>query len=176
MAAIKLTVVLLLLPFLVPAQHLCGIFATREDFINNVITYQFDDCAVKLRMNKDIVAVHKGSRLKFDFRFIFGYTDGKDLYRAYGVKSIWTDQGYYKVIYDKDLIIYKRTVSDYRSNKQTHYYFSLSKDSPILPLRKKFYSSVKNNFRMEFSALRKAVDHLDLPGKSNVVLFARAGK
>jgi hypothetical protein len=143
------------------AQSPCGVFATQEDFLANRVTYSVDDCRLQRRFNKDIVAIHRGEKLKFDFRFIYGYADGQSLYRAYGVKNLWTDHGYYKIVYDNDLVIYKRTLTDYRSNTQTYYYFSLSKDSPILPLRKRFYSEtpeVHNSIKVYFSALKNSIN------------------
>jgi hypothetical protein len=143
------------------AQSRCGVFATQEDFLNNRVTYAADDCQLNRKFNKDIVAIHRGEKIRFDFRFIYGYSDGQNLYRAYGVKNLWTDHGYYKIVYDKDLVIYKRTLTDYRANTQTYYYFSLSKDSPILPLRKRFYSEtpeVGKSIKVYFSALKESVN------------------
>jgi hypothetical protein len=143
------------------AQSPCGVFATQEDFLNNRVTYAADDCKLNRKFNKDILAIHRGEKVRFDFRFIYGYSDGQNLYRAYGVKNLWTDHGYYKIVYDKDLVIYKRTLTDYRANTQTYYYFSLSKDSPILPLRKRFYSEtpeVGNSIKVYFSALKESVN------------------
>jgi hypothetical protein len=159
MASSKLLAGLLLfLPILAQAQGACGIFASRKDFVNNDVSYKIDDCSMKVRMNKSIVGYHNGVKLKFDFRFIFGYYDGENLYRAYGLKNLWTDHGYYKVIYDQDLVIYQRTLVNYRADSQTHYYFSLTKDSPIMPLRKRFYTQeVPENIRVDFSALKRSI-------------------
>jgi len=163
MKAFKISAFVLLCfgTFVTSAQTSCGVFATQEDFLNNRVTYAVDDCQLNRKFNKDIVAIHRGEKIRFDFRFIYGYSDGQNLYRAYGVKNLWTDHGYYKIVYDKDLVIYKRTLTDYRANTQTYYYFSLSKDSPILPLRKRFYSDtpeVRNSIKVYFSALKNSVN------------------
>lgn len=136
----KFIPILLLVSTAVSAQQSCGIFAKRDDFMQEKVTYRFDDCRAKVQGNKDIVARHKGEKMKFKFDFIYGYTDGINTYRAYGVQSVWKDHGYYKVIYDKDVVVYSRISRDFRSNLQIYYYFSLDKDSPILPLKRKFYS------------------------------------
>jgi hypothetical protein len=159
------------------AQNSCGVFATQDDFLANEVTYRFDDCEVKRKLNKDLVAAHRGQKMRFDFRFIYGYFDGENLYRAYGVKNLWTDHGYYKIIYDKDLIIYQRTLTDYRSNTQTHYYFSTSKDSPILPLRKKFYSSspeVSNSIKVYFSSLKNSINLPVTDKDKDVIVIVQA--
>jgi hypothetical protein len=159
------------------AQSPCGVFATQEDFLANNVTYRFDDCEVKRKLNKDLFAAHRGQKMRFDFRFIYGYFDGENLYRAYGVKNLWTDHGYYKIIYDKDLVIYQRTLTDYRSNSHTYYYFSTSKDSPIFPLRKKFYSTspeVKNSIKVYFSSLKNSINIPITENDEEIVVIADA--
>ena len=93
----------------------------------------------------------------FKFDFIYGYTDGTDFYRAYGVQSIWRDHGYYKVVYeDNSVVVYARLSKNYRDEKQTFFYYSLSKDSPIFPLKRKYYDldEERNVVRLQIAALK----------------------
>jgi hypothetical protein len=138
----------------------CGIIANRMDFASGKITYTFDGCRFDVMTNKDIVAHHLGNKVRFDFQFIYGYSDGKNLYRAYGVQSLLSDFGFYKVIYDSDVVVYSRVSRDYRSNLQTFYYFSHSKESPILPLRRRFYSQaseIRGAIRLHVSKLKSSI-------------------
>lgn len=152
------------------AQTPCGVYATKDDFKNNDVTYGFDDCAMKVRLNKDIVAYHQETKLRFSFNFIYGYADGKDVYRAYGVKSLWRNPGYYRVLYDSDVVIYERIRRDHRSNPQAYYYYSISKDAPIQPLSKKFYNVTSGEkLKIHLSALRAS---LQLPTNPEDVNFA----
>lgn len=161
MAPLKYIFLFVFLASNVNAKKLpCGIVANRVDFANGKITYSFDGCAFDVMSNKDIVAQHLGNKVRFDFQFIYGYSDGKNLYRAYGVQSILSDFGFYKVIYDDDVVVYSRVSRDYRSNLQTFYYFSHSKESPILPLRRKFYShapELKGAIRLHVSKLKSSI-------------------
>ena len=170
-----LTILPLLIVVTATAQTPCGIYATKDDFVNNKVTYTFDDCGVKVRLNKDLVAYHQDTKLRFNFNFIYGYADGSDLYRAYGLKSLWRNPGYYRVIYDSDLIIYERIRRDHRSNPQPYYFYSTSKDSPIQPLRKKFYSiTAREKIKINLSALRQSLLMPESSGDPQFALVAVA--
>jgi hypothetical protein len=145
------------------SQQPCGIFVKRGDFVQNQVTYQFDDCSADVQVNKDIIAHHQCTELRFKFEFIYGYSDGKYIYRADGSPSFWRDPGYYKVIYDRGVIVYSRTSHDSESFGHVNYYFSLSKDSPILTLKRRFYSFVpemNGAFQLHTTQLKK---HIGLP-------------
>src|SRR5687768_12364429 len=108
------------------AQQPCGIFAKRGDFVQNRITYPFDDCSADVQTNKDIVAYHQCTELRFKFEFIYGYSDGKNIYRADGTPSFWRDPGYFKVIYDDEVVVYSRKSRHEGSFGHVNYYFSLT--------------------------------------------------
>ncbi len=154
-----ITLLLLQVAFIANAQNSCGIYATRADFLENKVTYAFDNCDVKVRMDKDIVARHSDTKLRFDFDFIYGYTDGTNLYRSYGRPSLFKDAGYYKVIFDGDVVVYERIRRDHRNGPRSFYYYSLSKDSPIAPLKSQFYTTTAAGkaVKLNLAALRQSL-------------------
>ena len=140
MKALMISALFLLAAFEIVAQQPCGIYATKEDFLADKVTYSFDNCDMVVKLNKDIVGKHDSHKLRFKYDFVYGYFDGKSKYRAFGSRSPWTNHGFYKVIYEKDIVVYERVMKDLRSNTYVFYYYSASKDSPIVPLKPRFYS------------------------------------
>lgn len=137
--AVRIFLLLLILAQSAIAQSPCGIFATRADFIEGRITFPvFNECAIAVRANKDLVALQGPEKVRFKFDHIYGYTDGKNKYRAYGKQSLLTDHAYYKIVYNAELVLYARRTMDYRGKRYTTYYYSLALDSPIFPLNRKF--------------------------------------
>jgi hypothetical protein len=147
------------------AQSPCGVFASHLDFLESKVAYKFDDCNFRIAVNKDIVARHEDQRLRFDFDFIFGYTDGNNLYRAYSPPSLWTNRGYYQVIYDEGVVIYARTLKDHRSNVYTFFFYSLERDSPIYPLRPKYYDTTSGKTRLVKLKVASLKEHLGIPSE-----------
>jgi hypothetical protein len=159
----------------VTAQSKCGIYATRADFLNNKLTYDFNDCNFSILGSKDIVARHAEKKLRFEFDFVFGYTDGVNRYRAYGKPSFWINHGFYQVIYEGELVIYARTIKDNRSNVHTFLFYSMEGDSPIYPLKKKFYDTTSGRagfVKLDIAAVKK---HLGLQSQEDAVYAAVNG-
>ena len=164
MNAMTLTALFLFVALETLGQQPCGIYATKEDFLANKVTYAFDECDMVVKLNKDIVGKHDNHKLRFKYDFVFGYFDGKSKYRAFGSRSPWTNHGFYKVIYEKDIVVYERVMKDLRSNTYVFYYYSASKESPIIPLKPRFYSYTnvgkKGALQINTAKLKK---HIGLP-------------
>jgi hypothetical protein len=119
-----------------------GVFVTREDFVKNKPTFEFSgESKMIVRNNKDIVASRGNEKVRFKYNFLYGYSDGKNVYRSYLRQSILPDFGYYKVIYDSGIVIYSREITDMHTQKKIKlFYYSEDKGSPIMRLKRKHYN------------------------------------
>lgn len=154
------------------AQSPCGIFVNREDFLAQKPTVELDcDCRIKVPMNKDIVVVSRsGEKVRFKYDFVYGYSDGKDLYRGFGTRSLFKDHGFYKVIYDSGVVIYSRVIKDARTKeKKTLFFYSEDLNSQIMPIKRRYYSHTTGKALINVASIKKGthskfeeVLHIDL--------------
>jgi len=172
MNSLKFVALMMFVGFEAVAQQPCGIYAKKEDFLASKVRYAFEGCEMRVQNNKDIVGMHKNHELRFKFDFIYGYSDGKNTYRAYGAQSPWKDHGFYKIIYEGDVVVYERITWDYRSNLQVFYYYSTTKDSPIMLLKKRFYSYPKDQEGILQLNTARLKEHIGLPVSNNELAIA----
>lgn len=123
-----------------------GVFLTREDFIANNIYHlakNDDKNFVKIGSNESLVVYRGPEKAKFKFREVFGYVDKGERYRKFGEIKFFTKYGYAKVLDDRGFIMYSATYASHKVGR-IHYFYSLSKDSPI-----KYFS--KRNLKKDFA-------------------------
>ena len=122
-----------------------GVFITREDFIANNIYHQAkndEKNVVKIGSNESLVVYRGPEKAKFKFREVFGYVDKGERYRKFGEIKFFTKYGYAKILDDRGFILYSATYASHKVGR-IHYFYSLSKDSPI-----KYFS--KRNLKKDF--------------------------
>jgi hypothetical protein len=153
------------------AQSACGIFVNRADFLAQKPTFEVNcDCRIKVPMNKDIVVYKSGEKVRFKYDFVYGYSDGKNLYRGFGSRSLFRDHGYYKVIYDSGVVIYSREIKDARTKeKKTLFFYSEDLNSQIMPLKRRYYTRSTGKALINIASIKKGtpskfeeVLHVDL--------------
>jgi hypothetical protein len=143
-----------------------GVFVSREDFVKNKPTFEFSgESKMIVRNNKDIVASTGKDKVRFKYNFVYGYSDGKNIYRSYLRQSILPDFGYYKVIYDSGIVIYSREITDFHTQKKIKlFYYSEDRGSPIMRLKRKHYHRKDSeNVTINIAALRnKALNPFEI--------------
>ena len=159
MKKLLFTLVLIVVAAAVQAQSSSAIFSSRADFIARKPSFLLEPGSVlRVRGNGDIVATYQGQRTRFKASFIEGYSDGKNRYRNFDRGRLIPDQGYYKVLYDSGVVVYSKLVTDFRGNKKTYFYYSLDFNSPILPLKRRYYhSDADGRVILQISKLKEAV-------------------
>jgi hypothetical protein len=139
------------------AQSACGIYANRADFLAQKPTFELDcDCRIKVPMNKDIVVFDSSEKVRFKYDFVYGYSDGKNLYRGFGARSLFRDHGYYKVIYNSGVVIYSREIKDARTKeKKTLFFYSEDLNSQIMPLKRRYYTRSTGKAIINVASIKK---------------------
>lgn len=123
-----------------------GVYLTQEDFIANNIYHlakNDDKTFVKIGSNESLVVYRGPEKAKFKFREVFGYVDKGERYRKFGEIKFFTEYGYAKILDDRGLILYSAMYASHKVGR-IHYFYSLSKDSPI-----KYFS--KRNLKKDFA-------------------------
>lgn len=134
-----LFVVLFLISFASQAQYTPGIFVTRNDFEQGIPAIPLQPVArIKVKVNKDLFIPVAGETLHFKYRHLYGYSDGKFKYRAYGRHSIFADHGYYKVVYEDGIVLYSRKWKDHRDKWHASFYYSIKPDAPIVAIPRQY--------------------------------------
>ena len=172
-----------------------GIYFTYSEFSRNNPSIKIDSCSkltylfpkglgnIKV-VTKDSQAVSNINGLtvlKTNNKFVykikaakaFAYTYKSETYRyIVDTTGSWkiTD-GYYKIEYEGNIIIYSRGTTGYRGLSSTEYFYSLSTNSNLRPLQKKYLLKDFGdniNFRKQLStnkALSKTLIAKDKNGK-----------
>jgi hypothetical protein len=146
-----------------------GVFATLTALKDNQVTFSVNNSTgIDVKNNKDLVAYRGEHKIRFKFNHISGYTDGEHVYRAYGYQSLFKDHAYYKILYQEGVVLYSRRWVNYKGEPELAIYYSLTKDSKINRVKRKFYDKreKKGAFEVEIdvAALKRA---LGLPAHLN---------
>jgi hypothetical protein len=124
-ASVVLTLLVTVTAF---AQTVNGIYLTKADFDNDVITYPSitgSDVLKELREG-NIKLIRDGKELSFQFGDFYGYTDRGYKFISFGHKSVLKPYGYYQVIDQSGLIVYKQRVPHPKYIYVEQPYFSVS--------------------------------------------------
>lgn len=128
-------------------SNISGVYLTQQDFISNNIYHlakNDDKNFVRVGSNESLVVYRESEKAKFKFREVFGYVDNGEQYRKFGEIKLFTKYGYAKILDARGFVLYSATYASHKVGR-IHYFYSLSKDSPI-----KYFS--KRNLKEDFAS------------------------
>ena len=112
-----------------------NVYETENQFLNNVPAHSFklndDPNAIALAHNKLLIIKESDQRHEFSFGELYGYSHDNNRYRAFGKKNAFQFYGYYKILDDKDMVIYSRKIHHRKGGPSINYFFSTSITAPV---------------------------------------------
>lgn len=128
-----------------------GVYWTKDDFDNNELSFSSAEKIAELPWG-DIRLIFKDSEQTLRFGEFYGYRDGGFKFYSFGQRKTFGFFGYYKVLDQSPLIIYKQRVPRlaYLYDEKPH--FSLSENSKKYTLT---VHHLKKHARLDNDALKK---------------------
>lgn len=115
-----------------------GVYMTADDFVAGTLTQSAipdNENTLAVSQARAVILIRNDEKIKYHFGDIYGYTDGNEIYRAYGKRRAFSLYGYCQVISSEGpVIIYSMKVKHHKMNSTTEYYFSKDWHSEIKKL------------------------------------------